>query len=353
MSRFSDTSGALFGEEARIVHGLSLYPLTMRNYIEWLDAKPALTLRLSTLPAVFAVRCYMDAIYGMEMQAYLDKREPIGFLARFARLLCLSIGWKADYTDQVIRFLVGDDPEQLKGVAVYAPCEIEEYAACMSNDGTLILPQKAMVPLAAKQKEPICFVENDENPYPVDSETNAVCGFRGMPGGMYAVRYTSIGRNPTVVLKPNQINDIRQAIADLNGEELPDESENPELIEARRKKREISAEKLDYNFVQLLDAVAYNSGGIRRAELADWTIAEFEMRQRTIDINKRFLLCAVCEANGGSWKNGNPYPSWCFEKSEDMYGAFDPVGDLLGKAGYTEEWLEGQIQAQKEQQKRM
>lgn len=48
-----------------------------------------------------------------------------------------------------------------------------------------------------------------------------------------------------------------------------------------------------------------------------WTIRKFILRKEAIDRAYRYLICAVSEAAGGKFKNGNPAPSWCFERDKN------------------------------------
>lgn len=45
------------------IYGLTFNPLKMDMYPVWLTFSGALTTRLSTLPARYAVKCYADALF--------------------------------------------------------------------------------------------------------------------------------------------------------------------------------------------------------------------------------------------------------------------------------------------------
>lgn len=149
-------------------------------------------------------------------------------------------------------------------------------------------------------------------------------------------------REEAVKLTPFELNSIRVAIAELNGAELPDENENPELLEALQIKNEMLGYSLEPRMIDAVDAVAFASG-LRVKELEDWTIREFEVRKETIDRAKRFTINAIAEGNGASWKGGNPVPSWIFRRAKYNNG-FTPVGELMGKLGSSEAWLEEQME---------
>lgn len=171
-----------------------------------------------------------------------------------------------------------------------------------------------------------------------------------VPGEFLALEYTAFPKEPTVTLRPMEFSQVRSAMAELNGLDLPDEAENTELLEARRKKAEISTAKLKGSPEALLDAVALLSGA-RMEDLKSWTVKEFERRRETVDRVLRFLVCGIGETCGSKWENGNPHPSWCFDRAEGMLSGFTPVSQVLGKLGSSEGWLARQIENQKDQKK--
>ncbi|MEG1541743.1 MAG: hypothetical protein RR372_07340, partial [Oscillospiraceae bacterium] len=134
-----------------------------------------------------------------------------------------------------------------------------------------------------------------------------------------------------LTLSPQEFDVLREAIALQNGEKLPDETENPELIEALTLLNQGDG-SLDINTEELVSSVAYKSG-IRKREIFGWTIREFEERRRAVEREIMHSLCALAEANGAKWKGGNPHPSWCYEKSENHGGIFMPEGAMLGQLG--------------------
>ena len=126
---------------------------------------------------------------------------------------------------------------------------------------------------------------------------------------------------------------IRPLLAEQNGLELPNESENAELVQAQEELEEIksSGKKLKITNDSLIASVAYNSG-IREQEIDDWTVREFENRRKAIERDKRYMLHGQAEMSGMvSFKNGNPYPSWCFDTLDDSMGtmALSKLGDTL------------------------
>ncbi len=145
-----------------------------------------------------------------------------------------------------------------------------------------------------------------------------------------------------VELKPFELNAVREAIAELNGAELPDENENPELLEALQIKNEMLGYALEPRIIDVVDAVAYASG-VRAKDIMEWTIREFETRKETIDRARRFTINAIAEGNGASWNGGNPVPSWIYRRAKNASSCFTPIGSLMGKLGSSEAWLEEQM----------
>ena len=107
----------------------------------------------------------------------------------------------------------------------------------------------------------------------------------------------------------------------------------PELLEALRDRAELNGEKLQVSFDDLLASVAFQSNTTVR-ELWGWTIKAFEQRRRAIDRHINHLICGIGEMSGNvSWKNGNPYPSWCFDKKVNTRTQFVSEGEMLGQFG--------------------
>lgn len=133
-----------------------------------------------------------------------------------------------------------------------------------------------------------------------------------------------------VTLTPQQISSfIRPLIARQNGLELPNESYNNELVEAEAIKKELTASdvQLDPNVDSLIDTVAYKSG-LRRGDVLEWTVAEFELRRRTIDRDVKYIIFTQAEMSGMvKFKKGNPVPSMFFDVKDDTLGSAK-VSDL-------------------------
>ena len=129
--------------------------------------------------------------------------------------------------------------------------------------------------------------------------------------------------------------EIRSVIAEQNGLELPDESENAELIASAREKAEFDdqAQKLNINFPDLIASVAHNSF-VREKDVLEWTVREFESQRRAIDREKRYMMYGTAEMSGYvKFKNGNPAPSLYFDLLDDSLGTIglSKLGQIFGE----------------------
>lgn len=127
-----------------------------------------------------------------------------------------------------------------------------------------------------------------------------------------------------VRLNPKDISmQIRPILAYMNGVELPDENENPELVLANEQKRAFDQRKqkpLNTDVNDLIASVAYLSHCSER-DLLTWTVREFEARRRAIDRDKRYTLYGQAEMSGMiTFKEGNPAPSWCYDAIDESFG---------------------------------
>lgn len=135
-------------------------------------------------------------------------------------------------------------------------------------------------------------------------------------------------------ITPKDYPAIRCAIAELNGEELPDEGDNPELIEAENDIREANAAvKLDMDANTMVASVAFQYRK-RKHELMEWSIREFEEARRSIERDKSHMICAIAEKTPMfKWVKGNPCPSWCFDKLKEGSIALESMGDFSRRTG--------------------
>lgn len=244
--------------------GVDLYPITMDHYEDFIQCKDALCLRLSSLPVRYVSLDYLSAIFALELDALRQGNAsgPAsgGLFFRLMRLFGLSL--RIEMTAE----------------------KLNECIFYRSADGNISIEYIELIQTGA-----------DGNPN-------------------------------TVRITPFQFSSIlRPLIAAQNQIELPDESENAELVDAYEKKKQIQdrgvALKTDLD--DLVSSVAYHSG-VSDAEIMDWNVRDFENRRRAIERDKRYMLYAQAEMSGMvTFKNGNPYPSWCFDALDDTLGTME------------------------------
>lgn len=246
--------------------GVDLFPITMDHYEDFVQCKDALTLRLSSLPVRFVGLDYLSAVFALELDA-LRKRETDpaassgGFFFRLMVLFGLSL--RIDMTAKLLSECVYYRTDGADGVSI-------EYIE---------------------------------------------------------ITQTGADGNPnTAKITPFQFSSIlRPLIAAQNQIVLPDESENAELVDAYEKKKEIEQRgvALKTDLDDLVSSVAYHSG-VSDAEIMDWNVRDFENRRRAIERDKNFTLYKQAEMSGMvTFKNGNPYPSWCFDAADEKLGTME------------------------------
>lgn len=242
----------VWGNEEKSVCGLTLYPITMAHYSEWLTHKRALIVRQSTLPAVYAFMPYLSALHA------LDFERHTGFVFDIIKILALSTRLPAEAFD--LRVF-----SEEKGKLAYIN---------VSNGEKQV------------QITPECFPQ------------------------------------------------FREAIAALNGEKLPDEGDNPELIAAEQDI--LSARRgaqVDFDVNTLVASVSHQCN-VSKRKIKDWTIFEFEERRACIERDKNHLICAIAEKMPMfKWAKGNPYPSWCFDATKTGSVALERFNDFSQRTG--------------------
>lgn len=117
-------------------------------------------------------------------------------------------------------------------------------------------------------------------------------------------------------ITPNRFNEIRKAVVWMQGDELPDESLNDELLETERFLAERNNTNLRYSLIDMEASVAL-AYGVRTRDVMAWSILEFETARRAIDRSKKHMICGIGATNGCKWEGGNPYPSWCFDRENN------------------------------------
>ena len=141
----------------------------------------------------------------------------------------------------------------------------------------------------------------------------------GNPGDhrtITSIRIVKDGQEHSIT--PLEFNEVRRLVAEQNGAELPDEADNPDLVEAAEDIRNSNAIPLNCDMGDYMTSVA-SAKGIRRKALFSWTIKEFEDEVRALKRRYGFFLCSIAEGQGAKFPKGNPYPTWLFDKAKDEF----------------------------------
>ena len=224
------------------LYGLRFSPLKMDVYPLWLSCCGALTVRLSALPARYAIKCYADALYTM-----LREKGDMSYVM-FKMLMGLSLGIPEEMINKSI--IEYGDRDGLKSV-------VFKYGEIQS------------------------------------------------------------------ALLPYQLNEIRTAIAEMNGAELPDESDNAEIMQAEEDLK--SAGKRQNLKLDLFDEIASVAaiGNMRMDEIRNMTVLEYTRLKRAHARRMLYTVCAIAEGNGTKFKGGNPAPNWLFDRIDPNHGLVD------------------------------
>ena len=134
-------------------------------------------------------------------------------------------------------------------------------------------------------------------------------------------------------ITPRDFNEIRRLIAEQNGEELPDESENPELVQAEMDIAALQQSDVEFNLESMLDSVSFASGK-PHSELLDMPIRAFFRLEKAISRAKMFQIFTSASMSGFvKFPKGNPYPSWLFDKKKDGGKAFESMKEFAARTG--------------------
>lgn len=129
------------------------------------------------------------------------------------------------------------------------------------------------------------------------------------------------------LLNMQQMDEVRRILAAQNGYDIPDENWNPELVRAAQQNAQRTNSGLDVNFEALLYSVAVNAH-CRVKDIYDWTIREFHGMQDAIDRSYGHLIYTLAQSSGVTFKNGNPYPTWKFDRKSDLPTGFISIAEL-------------------------
>ena len=241
--------------------GVTLYPLRVRDFALYQNAKPAMELLLSSLTPTLARLSWFACLQQMDADA-IEAGTPTNFTGSVLRLLAQALHLEAQ-TDPV------------RGGAVYP-----------------------LIPLFRQ-------------------ETNRIASLQvGFSGGR--------------LIDAKSMGEIRELLAAQNGYTLPNEEWNPELVKAQRytQTQKDARFGIEYDFEALVYSVACGAHA-RVSEVWDWPIKEFFGIEKAVDRMVNYQVYTSAEASGMvKFKNGNPYPSWRFNRSAELPGDFKSLDEL-------------------------
>lgn len=116
-------------------------------------------------------------------------------------------------------------------------------------------------------------------------------------------------------ITPKNFPSLRELIARQNGIELPDETDNAELVAAKRYLSQQGAIPLKADVESLIYSVAV-AAKTDPEDILNWTVRRFQATERALDRSIGHLVASLTLAAGGKFKGGNPYPSWKFDREE-------------------------------------
>lgn len=176
-----------------------------------------------------------------------------------------------------------------------------------------------------------------------DSDEIQAIGNPETPNELSHIRIIKDGQQHDI--SPMDFMQVRKLIADQNGAELPDEADNPELIEAASDIQNMNAARLNYSVADMLTSVA-SAKGLRRKDLYDWPVKEFEDESRALRRRYGYFLASIAESQGAKFKGGNPYPTWMFDKAKDEFAGLISMEQLQAEHHATIETKEDSAEIQ-------
>lgn len=131
-------------------------------------------------------------------------------------------------------------------------------------------------------------------------------------GCLKAVEFTVDGEEVHRIT-PVQFQRLREIIAAQNGIRLAPPEANPELIEAQRELAQMNGAALSGDLYERISAVAALEH-VEEADIDRWPVLKLQDKTKTWQRIVGYAVCAAAEAQGTTWKNGNPYPSLFYER---------------------------------------
>lgn len=120
-------------------------------------------------------------------------------------------------------------------------------------------------------------------------------------------------------------------LAAQNGLTLPSATDNPELLKTEEVLMSKHGTDLDVSLEAIVSSVALFSH-IDDEMIYDWPILKLTSRRQALQRALDYIICGVGEAQGATWKKGNPVPSPFFPKKKSGSVAAIPMSDFAGGA---------------------
>lgn len=150
-------------------------------------------------------------------------------------------------------------------------------------------------------------------------------------GCLKAVEFTVNGEEVHRIT-PVQFQRLREIIAAQNGIHLASPEANPELIEAQRELAQMNGAALSGDLYERISAVAALEH-IEESDIDRWPVLKLQDKTKTWQRIVGYAVCAVAEAQGTTWKNGNPYPSLFYEREDAGNTALRPMEQATRNLG--------------------
>lgn len=133
-------------------------------------------------------------------------------------------------------------------------------------------------------------------------------------------------------ITPVQFQRLRPIIAAQNGADIPDESANPELVDAEKDAMSSKAPKLDITVEKMVHGAALVTGK-DESEIYQWPILKLQQRLESAKMIMDYMICGIGETQGTSWKGGNPYPNPWFNRQKDGNAGLMPLESFANGQG--------------------
>lgn len=248
--------------------GLTLYPIKVENYEEYIISQRALGFAAQSLPVDYMSIPLLSAFYKMDYLDAVNSGRQSGLFASAILGLVLALRLNQD----------GEEVGEMLKIASFVVDR---------NDESKLLHIR-FVPHGEKKEE--------------------------------------------IVITPIQYSRLRPIIAAQNGIEIPDELDNPELLQAERDLADIKAPNLNFKVENLIQSAAALTG-TDEEEIYNWSVLKLS---RCLSSYKRiidYMVCGIGESQGTKWKGGNPQPHPWFDRAKEGSSALIPVGQFMGGAG--------------------